>query len=185
MSLSTPVFCFGSNSAMQLRERIENDSLIAYGSYLPGYMRIYAGYAHSWKGAAASIKVASVDTNDCVYGSIVYLTVSELSTLDKFEGISPGNDPFCCDYKVNHYRREWVDAIEIKITSDHPVERTVRAIAYIRNDSTWECLPSKAYMAACYKNISQFWPKLDGNGTVIIRDEHGHVHGEYPAEMYE
>lgn len=106
-----------------------------------------------------------------------------MQLLDRFEGIPAGSDPFCCSFKQNRYSRQWVhvyvwDTDKGKIGS-HEAPKFMRAIAYIRNKSTWEGMPSQAYLTACYKNISPFWPTVDRYGKLMILDEHHNFHGEF------
>ena len=46
------------------------------------------------------------------------------------------------------------------------VETALQCVAYIRNRTIWEGFPSDRYLEACHRNIGQFWPLLDGDGTV-------------------
>ena len=54
-----PCFCFGSNSVAQLRERCQNDALVAEAATLPGYHRIYAGSSAKWGGGGVASLVAA------------------------------------------------------------------------------------------------------------------------------
>ena len=174
MESKIAVFCFGSNSAKQLRARVKNDTLISHASYLVGYKRIFAGKAKSWDGGGVASLIQTKNSHDKCVGTLVFLTEKELQLLDRFEGIDEGNDPFCSDCSINVYRREWLDAYLCDQVSSMTTDTTisicnqVKAIAYIKNDHEWKEYPSEKYLEACYNNISPFWPELDGNSTLIV-----------------
>lgn len=170
-----PVFCYGSNSTKQLRERVLNDSLQSFRCYLPRYRRIYCGYSNRWNGGAASIMKLDTDSEVC-YGTIVYLTETEQQRLDRFEGIDEGNDPYSSDSTVNVYRREWVEIVSV---DDEGSKTTLKALAYVKNDHDWKAYPSDAYLLACYNNIIPFWPEIDGHGAIKIYNDAGDLLGEY------
>ena len=174
-------FCFGSNSVVQLSERLQSDTLVAEAATLRDYQRIFAGVSQKWGGGGvASLVVAA--GGSCV-GSIVQLTDEQFRRLDGFEGIKPGSDPECTDFSVNRYRRVAI-VVEVPAAAAGTVEER-SAIAYIRNSSEWGAFPSDAYLAACHRNISQFFEELDGHGSdgagpcLVVRDGTGDVRGEW------
>ena len=168
-----PCFCFGSNSAVQVRERVVNPFLTPERARVRGYRRVYAGYSRSWGGGGvASIVPVPVGATaaarqnphlEQTLGSVIYLSPSEFETLDRFEGIPDGVDPFSTDARSNVYRREWVH-VEIGGDGDDDNVRETAVvvalgIAFVRNDLTWKGYPSDRYLAACTRNIGQFWPR--------------------------
>lgn len=177
MEHKTAVFCYGSNSTQQLRERVKNDELESYGCFAPQFRRIYCGYSTRWGGGPASIVRVPDHPDEVCYGTVVYLLDEELARLDRFEGIDEGNDPFHAHPKVNLYRREWIHIV-LKDSQEQ-----IHAIAYIHNDHTWGTYPSDAYLKACYKNVSPFWPEVDGDKKLKVFDVYGTLRGEFlPSE---
>ena len=181
MASKVPCFCFGSNSVTQLCERLQSDALVAEAATLHGWHRIFAGVSQKWGGGGVASLVEAAGSS-CV-GSIVQLTDEQFGRLDGFEGIQPGSDPECSDFSVNRYRRQWVVVAVPSVVAGGVEER--RAIAYIRNSSEWGAFPSDAYLAACHRNISQFFEELDGPGSdgagpcLVVRDGTGQVRGEW------
>ena len=165
-----PIFCYGSNSNAQLRERVQNDSLVSYPSVLHGYHRFFAGNSIAWGGGGVA-SVVPKPGGRCM-GTVVYLSSQEIERLDRFEGIREGNDPFSEDSTANVYRRQWVDVT----INDSDV---IKAIAYIRNRSDWEDYPSDKYLSACYRHLSEFWPDLDGEGYLHVYDSKNELRGKF------
>ena len=125
-----PCFCYGSNSALQLRQRLHNPYLSPERALVRGYRRVFAGNGARWGGGgvaslvpvrvpAAAMAMAetggganhsdgsSDEPETHVLGSVVYLTPLEFGQLDRFEGVPEGSDPFSADSR-NVYRRVWV-----------------------------------------------------------------------------
>ena len=46
--------------------------------------------------------------------------------------------------------------------------RITDPITYVRNKTDWEGMPSPKYLAACYRNISPFWPEVDRYGKLLV-----------------
>ena len=99
-----PCFCYGSNSVAQLRERCQNETLVAEAATLPGFRRIFAGSSQKWFGVGVASLAAAKGVAACI-GSIVRLSVAELDLLDRHEGIPTGSDPFS-SAPPNRYRRQ-------------------------------------------------------------------------------
>ena len=171
---TTPVFCYGSNSARQIAQRIRRrgGSLRSSAAFLPGFRRVFVGEAASWNGSAvASIaplpgigdlgKMAtalSPNPDTAVFGSIVHLTDAELAMLDGYEGCGGPDDT------TGVYRRAAVPgAFEVHDppggaggwSAESDASKIARAtpcqgaIAYVRNSHAGEALPSEAYLKAC------------------------------------
>ena len=80
-----PVFSYGSNSTVQLRERVgRSGPFTMQPAVLPGHVRIFAGHSARWGGAVASVHPSG--DGMVVEGLVVYLTQAELSILDTYEG---------------------------------------------------------------------------------------------------
>ena len=153
------VFCYGSNSVHQLRERVGNQLLEAKKAFLPGYIRIFAGKSKKWKGGVASLQKAPFPT--ITKGSIVLLTEDELSKLDMFEGACKDATPF--DRINNIYRRQFVFVID----NDYHL---IECIVYIKNNKKWMTPPSQEYIIAIQKNIHLFWE----NDPILVVDHDLH-----------
>lgn len=164
----TYLFCYGSNSVEQLKERVSNPYLEAKKAYLPGYIRIFAGYSKKWNGGVASLK--KVNENYLTKGSIVLLNENELIKLDKFEGATKDATPFG---RVNniYYRKDLIVKDE-----NH---NDIKCIAYIKNDDQWLKEPSESYLNAIKKNVSPFWLDLDQEKKIIIYDHQVNKNGEF------
>ena len=168
-----PCFAYGSNGTKQLRERCRNEAIVSFKACVYDQKRFFTGYSKKWGGGGVA-SLMKVQGAVCK-GSVAYLTKEELNRLDRFEGIKEGNDPFCTDYSTNRYARVWVECdVWIK-----DVKQRVRAIAYIRNKTTWEGMPSKKYLNACYINIEPFWPEVDRYGRLCVFDCNKILRGEY------
>ena len=161
-------FAYGSNGTEQLKTRCKNSNLVSHKAAIRDYKRFFTGNSKKWGGGG----VASLapHAGSLCKGSVVYLTESELDLLDRFEGIPEGSDPFVRDYEQNRYSRRWVE-VEVWMSNDDgspASQETVRAIAYVRNKTDWEGMPSRKYMDACYRNIVPFWPEVDRYGKLLV-----------------
>uniref|UniRef100_A0A7S4L402 Gamma-glutamylcyclotransferase AIG2-like domain-containing protein n=1 Tax=Paramoeba aestuarina TaxID=180227 RepID=A0A7S4L402_9EUKA len=168
-----PCFCFGSNGLTQLKERIETDNLKAYPAVVPDYVRVYSGKSNKWDGGCVASIVESKGA--FVLGSVVPLSPKQMEKLDRFEGISEGDDPFGME---GWYRRHWVsyhdNMEEAKNKSNEK-----RAIAYVMNPRSWTARgPSEKYLNACHRNISQFWK--NHNVSVTYNGKEGE-----PGEVFQ
>ena len=77
-------FCYGSNSVTQLKQRVQNDQLVAHPAFAPGWRRVFAGDSSKWGGGGtASILPAPGAADARVNGSVVYLTMAEFDRLDR------------------------------------------------------------------------------------------------------
>lgn len=178
-SSTTSIACFayGSNGTAQLQERCKNPALISHKAVIHDYCRFFTGNSTKWGGGGVA-SLAPLPNNLCK-GSVVYLTEAELCLLDRFEGIPENSDPFIREYTQNRYSRRWVD-VQVwhtdsegtddttSTTSTTNQSVTIRAIAYIRNKTDWEGMPSNKYLAACYRNIFPFWPEVDRYGKLLV-----------------
>ena len=164
----TYLFCYGSNSVEQLKERVSNPNLQAKKAYLPGYIRIFAGFSKKWNGGVASLK--KVNENYLTKGSIVFLNNSELNKLDKFEGACKDATPYG---RVNNiYHRKNL------IVKDEN-HQDIQCITYIRNHDEWDKPPSEAYLEAIKNNLSPFWSELDDEQKIIIYNHQINKKGDF------
>jgi len=142
--------------------------LEAKKAYLPGYIRIFAGFSKKWNGGVASLK--KVNENYLTKGSIVFLNNIELNKLDKFEGACKDATPYG---RVNNiYHRKNL------IVKDEN-HQDIQCIAYIRNHDEWEKPPSEAYLEAIKNNLSPFWSELDDEQKIIIYDHQINKKGDF------
>jgi gamma-glutamylcyclotransferase (GGCT)/AIG2-like uncharacterized protein YtfP len=154
-----PIFCYGSNGLKQLQDRCENSNLKNYKAILNDYKRIFAGNSSRWHGGVASL--IKENNNKC-RGSVVFLTKKEIKLLDDFE---------------KGYKKKVVK-IETFMNSK---KLLLNGLTYIKNDNTWEKMPSINYMQACWKHLSPFWLKqgMDKKGNILIFDSKGFLHGKF------
>lgn len=138
------LFCYGSNDPQQLGERLNRRSIEGVGAWAEGYGRVFRGYSQRWGGGVASIEK---DPRRNVYGWVAKVTPSELTTLDRFEGVASGN------YKRVNIKVETLDG------------DTLSAIAYVSTSRQFN-EPSKAYLNAVLKTISTFWSD-EGNAIKL------------------
>eukprot|EP00933_Yihiella_yeosuensis_P060021 TRINITY_DN6197_c0_g2_i3.p1 TRINITY_DN6197_c0_g2~~TRINITY_DN6197_c0_g2_i3.p1 ORF type:complete len:300 (-),score=48.98 TRINITY_DN6197_c0_g2_i3:249-1148(-) len=185
-SSRVPVFGYGSNNILQIRERVQNPETPSSKGLLLNHHRVFMGHSKRWDGAPASVEAK--EGANC-RGTIVWLSAEELGRLDGFEGCKTADcgNP---DRSKNVYRRELVEvqvwpgkteeAIELvkacinadidlcgktgaATTSDidnseGPV--TLQAWCYKRNDNPVEYgQPSGPYIAAIMKNLEEYWEK--------------------------
>lgn len=129
-----PIFCYGSNHLKQLKHRIGREGLIASrAAVLHGYCRVFAGYSERWGGGVASIHPCK---RAKVYGSIVYLTRTEVAKLSGFE--------------MGYSLREV--AVAVVGQSD---EDLLQAYAYIKDDPTYQRAPSEKYLEAIRQMLQE------------------------------
>ena len=162
------LFCYGSNSLSQLKQRLKKENLIVKKAYLPNYVRIFAGNSTKWNGGVASIIQAN--SYHQVKGCVVYVHDSDLFKLDKYEGAHKDDSPF--SRTNNIYRRKY-----IKIFDENHNE--ISAITYIKNNQNWLYYPSTEYLQAVKKNVQEFWEELDEFGELLIYDNQLMLKGKY------
>ena len=120
----TYLFSYGSNSTLQLSERLSRTKWNTYPATLKNHVRIFAGYSKKWGGSVSSVHPLK---NGKVNGMIFEINEEELKKLDKFE---------------KGYKRT---ILKINVNgNDVPLECYV----YIKNDTQFEHMPSKKYMDA-------------------------------------
>jgi len=122
-SESIPVFCYGSNSVEQLRERCENTNLVSYEAELMDYSRAYAGFSMRWDGAVATILKSE---GDSCPGSVVYMSPEDIRMLDPYEGCEL-EDPTSDN---NVYKQVTLDVIVVHKKTKMERKRTSRKQAW-------------------------------------------------------
>lgn len=156
---SSLIFSYGSNSIVQLRQRLDAPALIAAPATLPGYRRVFCLSSANWAGGGvASLAPAPADGLAPVRGSVVTLTSAELARLDGFEG---------------GYRRVQLTAVV------DGVEKPV--IAYVAGDGTqgWTPAmvvpPSEMYLTAVRLHLRSVWGAGAGDEIDVRSFEGGRV----------
>ena len=129
------LFSYGSNSSKQLKTRIKRKGPFEIQpAYLADHIRIFAGYSKKWSGAVASV-YPQLRKN--VYGSLVKVSKNELEILDGFE---------------KGYTRV---RKTLTIQDDNNNRTTVQAFVYVKNDVSFEVLPSIKYLQAISDMLSE------------------------------
>eukprot|EP00316_Scyphosphaera_apsteinii_P012242 CAMPEP_0119318312 /NCGR_PEP_ID=MMETSP1333-20130426/46027_1 /TAXON_ID=418940 /ORGANISM="Scyphosphaera apsteinii, Strain RCC1455" /LENGTH=407 /DNA_ID=CAMNT_0007324457 /DNA_START=22 /DNA_END=1245 /DNA_ORIENTATION=- len=159
------VFCYGSNGIEQMRERCRNPKLTARKARLPGSIRVFGGWSSRWGGAVASVLPKH---GHSVRGSIVDLSAEELALLDSFEAVKSSKEPYAREGAVYH-RQDVIVLAE----SDGDQQTPIPAVMYVKTDLEWKGPPSAKYLAACVRNVAQFWQPA----KVEVRDGHGMLRG--------
>jgi hypothetical protein len=162
------LFCYGSNSLIQLKKRLNKKNFEVTKAYLPNYVRIFSGHSNKWNGGTASIIKAS--DNFIVKGTLIYLYESDLKKLDKFEGAHKNINPF--SNKDNIYRRSY---IKVKNSENQDIS----CITYIKNNHNWMYYPSDEYLEAIKINMSKYWEELDDSKQLYIYDKNLLLKGVY------
>jgi hypothetical protein len=162
------LFCYGSNSISQLKERLKKDNIIVKKAHLPRHTRIFAGHSNKWNGGVASI-MPSYD-NYQVKGSIIYVYENDLKKIDKFEGAHKNENPFSRNNNI--YRRKYIDVLDEN-------NNKIQAITYIKNNHNWVSYPSNEYLKAVKNNVQEFWDELDENEELFIYDNNLTLKGKY------
>lgn len=144
------VFSYGSNSAVQLRGRVKNPSLVAYPAIALNWERMFCWNAGVWGYGG----VGTLGKCECArtYGAAVRLNAEELSLLDSFE--------------LPRYERVELEAF---ITLEDGEIRTT-SFVYISVDPTWHVPPTEQYLTAIHLMLREQFP---GNDDVLKIDVKG------------
>jgi hypothetical protein len=79
------LFCYGSNSIEQIKERLNIERDIFYHpAFINNYTRIFCGMSKKWDNGGIS-SIYPMRSNK-VFGITVYLTEDEIKRLDEYEG---------------------------------------------------------------------------------------------------
>ena len=135
------VFCYGSNGIEQVRSRCKNVSIQSEAARLPGWRRVFAGKSKKWDGGGVA-SILRVDTpssscadEDTIFGSVVWLTPTELEMLDAHEGCY---EPRVQDVSVNRYYRARVNICLGTGNAADAAETTTEGEVYVRTSHEWE-----------------------------------------------
>lgn len=129
------LFCYGSNSVEQIKDRLNINRKISYSAaYIDNYTRIFCGISKKWDNSGiASIYPMS---GNKVYGIIVYLTEEEINKLDEHEG---------------GYTRTQIEGRIQNLTTRKTKKELFEV--YIKNNHNFRRMPSENYMKAILKMI--------------------------------
>jgi hypothetical protein len=150
------LFSYGSNSMMQLSERLSRKKWKVYPGTMRNYTRIFAGYSKLWGGAVSSVHPLK---NGKTNGLVFEITREELNKLDNYE---------------TGYRREM---IEVEISGNQIIQCNV----YIKNNTDFICMPSRKYLDAIrimldersnmkgiVKPLKVLIRSLDNDGKIVV-----------------
>jgi hypothetical protein len=130
------LFCYGSNSIEQIKERLNINCDIQYfPAYINNYTRIFAGKSKKWdNGGVASI----YPFNNCkVYGIVIILNDIELQKLDEFEG---------------GYKRKFLKGFIQNLTLKKNKKELFQV--YIKENILFKEFPSNNYLKAINKMLN-------------------------------
>lgn len=142
------LFSYGSNNTTQLGQRLGR-TVYGIPAVLRGYRRVFRGMSQKWGGGVASLERTS---DASTFGYITDVTGDELDVLDVYEGVNSGK-----------YRRVKV-VVEALESSGY---RKMPATCYISTSRMYN-EPSRKYLEAVAKTISEFW--TGGLGPVTWKD---------------
>lgn len=125
------VFCYGSNHVAKLSAITGAKDLAPIPALIHGYKREFVGYSDFWKGAVATILPSN---HGVVHGVMSMLTMSQLHRLDKWE------------WRYWRVREQ----VYLPLTNEY-----VTCWVYVHKDPTKKDKPSKAYMDALRRMLSE------------------------------
>lgn len=124
MDKNLNLFCYGSNSIKQLKERLEIEENLSFQkAYIKDYVRIFCGFSKKWKGSVCSIFPLKGKN---VYGILVKVNIEDLEKISKFE-------------KGYH--------LEIKDVNIEK-KKSIKSFFFIKDDIKFNNIPSNEYMIA-------------------------------------
>ena len=134
------VFCYGSNSINQLKERLlEYGDIEYHPARLKNYCRIFSGFSKKWFGGIATIVPLK---NNYVYGITVKITAKQLSMLDYYEK----------GYTRNIMKVYFED-----------IRKNYNVYVYIKNNTKFIELPSAKYMESINRMLNDRYPSSPNN----------------------
>jgi len=142
------LFCYGSNSIDQIKQRLNIvDNIEYFPSHINNYCRIFGGFSKKWNGGVSSIYPS---LSKKVYGITVRLTIKQLEELDNFE---------------NGYSKKM---IQVYFENDKKYYDTY---VYIKDNIIFKSFPSNTYLEAINSMLNDRYPKSlkNTNRKIIIR----------------
>ena len=141
------VFSYGSNSSVQIKERVgRNTKNCVLSAVLKNHCRTFAGWSARWGGAVASVvPCKGVNT----YGSVFELTTSEINKLDTFEG---GYDRV---------------VKEVFIKTPEGTMQPIKAFVYVKQKNVYKKPPSAKYLEAIHTMLRE--GKRGHKNKIMIR----------------
>jgi hypothetical protein len=136
------LFCYGSNSVQQLKERLEKINIKYENGYIQDHVRIFCGISRKWNnGGIASIFPCY---GKRIYGIIVYLTLEDIEKLNNFE-------------KGYHLEKK-------KAILQKKLKNTeINIITYVKDNNNFCFMPSIEYLFAINQMLN------DRNNTIKNR----------------
>lgn len=117
------LFCYGSNSIQQLKERLQiTDNLSFEKAYIKNYVRIFCGISNKWNGGVSSIYPLKGKN---VYGILVKIKMEDLE-------------------KLNHYEKGY----HLEVKDVNIKNNVIKSFVYVKNNMKFNKLPSDDYMIA-------------------------------------
>ena len=152
------LFCYGSNDKTQLIERLKRTNIEPKKAKLDNYIRIFGDHSENWQGATASL--ISSPGNYCM-GSYISVNNKDIQTMDKFEGVSSNK------------------STQISVTILNEKNKEISAIAYVLVNDTWTNHPNIKYLYACCLTLIPFWPELESNQELLVKNNNEILMGIY------
>jgi gas vesicle protein len=140
-ALPVLLFSYGSNSTVQLAERLKRP-VSGLGAFVEGRQRVFRGWSNKWGGGVASLQRAP---SSVTYGYVTDVTDEDLDMLDRFEGVASGS-----------YARR---IFKVKVCEAHAVIPS-SATAYISLSKKF-APPSAEYLEAVSRTVSAFWNRAE------------------------
>ena len=142
MQTKIKLFCYGSNSIQQLKERLDKTHIKYEKGYIQDHVRIFYGTSHKWNnGGIASIFPC---ISKKIFGIIVYITEEDIKKLNNYE---------------KGYHLETKKAILQKKLKN----TEINVITYVKNNHHFCFMPSIKYLFAINQMLN------DRNNTIKNR----------------
>lgn len=140
------LFCYGSNSINQLKERLlETGNIEYHPTRLKNYCRIFAGFSKKWFGGIATMVPLK---NNYVYGITVKIPTEQLNILDSYE---------------KGYTRKILKVYFEDIRKNYNV------YVYIKDNTKFIELPSAKYMESINTMLNDRYPLSSNNSNRKIK----------------
>jgi len=147
------LFSYGSNSFAQLSVRL-GAPVVGDAALVVGMVRSFFGpRSMSWGGGVATL---IPDPHGVAFGSVCAITQAQRQILDGYEGV---------DCTPPKYR---LTPVPTRVIRDG-TQVSMTAFSYLGNLEGYRehCLPSYAYLDACYVNIQSAFPRMAPRVVVV------------------